>query len=138
MGPHVLRPGETLMLGENVSLVFGVGYDADATMVSAAAVQPPAYQAPPQRQATYQPPQRQVSPQVYTGQIPYGPPAQAEEPEEEGGRNFKPLIYAGCGCLLALVCLIAGAVAFDWLDLYCTGPFSALQPLYSLWGGTCP
>jgi hypothetical protein len=63
--------------------------------------------------------------------------AQAEEPEEEGGRNFKPLIYAGCGCLLALVCLIARAVAFDWLDLYCTGPFSALQPLYSLWGGTC-
>ncbi|MCI0519527.1 MAG: FHA domain-containing protein [Chloroflexi bacterium] len=146
MGPHVLRPGETLMFGENVSMVFGVGYDADATMVSAAAVQPQAYQPqahppqayqpPVQPQAAYQPQQRPVAPQAYTGQIPYGPPAQVEE-EEEGGRNFKPLIYAGCGCLLVVVCLVVGAVAFDWLDLYCTGPFSVLEPLYSMWGGTC-
>ncbi len=35
MGPHVLRPGEVVMLGENVSLAFEPGYDADATMVAA-------------------------------------------------------------------------------------------------------
>jgi len=34
MGPHVLRPGELVKLGENVSLAFEAGYDPDATMVA--------------------------------------------------------------------------------------------------------
>jgi predicted component of type VI protein secretion system len=37
MGPHLLRPGELIMLGENVSLTYEPGFDPDATMVSAPA-----------------------------------------------------------------------------------------------------
>ena len=36
MGPHVLRPGELIMFGENVGMVFeAVAYDPNATMVAA-------------------------------------------------------------------------------------------------------
>ena len=54
MGPHVLRLGETVMFGENVSLVFESGFDADATMV-AGSVQTATYisEPPPQPQIIY-------------------------------------------------------------------------------------
>lgn len=58
MGPHVLRTGETVMFGENVSLVLEAVYDADATILS----QPtpaPSYDPSPPPQQTYIPPSQQ-------------------------------------------------------------------------------
>src|SRR5690606_38168506 len=37
LGPHVLRSGELILLGENVSLVFEASLDADATLMAAPA-----------------------------------------------------------------------------------------------------
>ena len=152
MGPHLLRQGELIMFGENVSLTFEPGFDPDATQVSTpgpVAVYPsgqPTYEpSPPPTRQEYPavPPARQDYPpvpstrqeyappppqQTYSGQVPQGPaePFYEPEPYEEPRRN-RSWVYAGCGCLLVLACLlVAGAYAFDYLDLYCTPPFNIL------------
>jgi len=130
MGPHVLRPGEVIMLGENVSLAFEIGQDVGATV--AAAVAPP----PVPAQAAA-PGQRPVPP-TYSGQVPPGPPEPYYEPpaaEAKKKTNTRTLILAGCGCLLVGVCVLLGAaVVFDTLNLYCQPPFNVLFAfLY-----TCP
>ncbi len=132
MGPHLLRPGELVMLGENVSLTFEAGFDADATQVSAPAPvsvypQPePArasYEPPPSRPVTQVPP-APVSQPPFTGQVPEGPPEPYYEPVPPERRSNRTLIYAGCGCLLVLACLIlVGAYVFDSMNLYCTPLF---------------
>lgn len=131
MGPHPLLSGETLMLGENVSLAYEAGrYDPDATMVSGggeAEVYPsPAY--PPRPPSANPPPEvhspyRTVSPS-YSGQIPPGPMDAPFQPPEEK-RETRVWLLAGCGCLLVLGCiLVAAGFAFDYLNLYCTPPFN--------------
>lgn len=93
MGPHLLRPGQTIMLGEKIALAYeALGYDPNATLVGAnpqtqpgpretfrvnadfeapaAPAQPPAYPPPP----VYQPP----------AQPAYQPPAQpAYQPQAQ-------------------------------------------------------
>lgn len=134
MGPHVLRPNELIMLGENVSLVFETSYDVNATAVSMPS-QPEQYPpAQPAGQPIYIPPTRQPyvstpppSQPVYTGQVPPGPAEPYYQPLPEEGRSNRTMILAGCGCLVVLLCIfVAGAFVFDYLDLYCTPPFSAL------------
>lgn len=99
IGPHMLRPGETIMFGEKISLEYEVlGFDPNATLVSGAGpqVQPAApretyrvepgdygYQQPPAPQPPappaqppgyYQPPQPAYQqPPVYSGNVPPGP-----------------------------------------------------------------
>ena len=145
MGPHVLRPGEVIMLGENISLAFETGYDIDATVASTPAQ--PAYPPPPPRQ-TYvspsQPVRGQVSPPpqpAYSGQIPPGPVEPSYEDElETPGTNRRTLIIAGCGCLLVAVCvLVGGMFAVDSLNMWCDVPFRWISFLYPLIGGAvCP
>ncbi|MBN1537252.1 MAG: FHA domain-containing protein [Anaerolineales bacterium] len=134
VSPRVLRGGETVMLGENVSLVFEAAYDADATVVSSPAYEP----APETVYASPQPPMKEhpvasrqagveSSPQVYAGQVPAGPadlPEYADfTPEEKPAK--KTWIWVGCGCLVLLCIGVAiGAYAFDALNLYCTPPFN--------------
>ncbi|HSF81523.1 MAG TPA: FHA domain-containing protein [Anaerolineales bacterium] len=133
MGPHMLRPGETIMLGENVSLIFESGFDADATMIAGTA-QPPTYVPPPPVAAkpeTYSPSAKLgTAPlrQTYTGQVPAGPAEPyLEQVVEEPKRDNRTLIYIGCGILVVLLCIVAtSAFIFDYLNLYCTPPFDGL------------
>lgn len=134
MGPHLLRTGELIMLGENVSLAFeSTAFDADATVVGSSM---PAY-SPPERspQETYIPPAPPPSPPAqtpqpaYTGQIPQSPAEPYYDPMPEEKESNRTLIYAGCGCLIVLLCiLVVGGFAFDSLNLYCTPPFDAFFP----------
>ncbi len=125
IGPYVLRGGETVMLGENVSLIFEMAYDADATVVSMPAPAPaPATAYAPPRQAG-----DQSSPQVYAGQIPAGPAEISSyadfTPEEKPAKKI--WVWVGCGCLVLLcIVVIVGAFAFDSMDLYCTPPFDII------------
>jgi len=102
IGPHVLRPGETVMLGEKISMQYEVlGFDPNATMVSGASpvtrpqpgsretyrVEPGDYSAQPMQPqqpgyyeppapAPYQAPQPAYQPPpapVYSGNVPPGP-----------------------------------------------------------------
>ena len=71
-GPHSLRPGETIRLGETVSFTYELlGGGGDATV--AAARQQPA----PRQAAPPPPPPQQPAPSGYAGQVPAGPPAAA-------------------------------------------------------------
>ncbi len=145
MGPHALRPGEVIMLGENIRLNYeAVGFDANATVVASA---PPLQQAPPEapppmmttREEAVEP-LRPVTPPpvVYSGQVPPGPaeefemPAAAEPPRRSNTRTW---LLAGCGCLLLLLCVVvAGAIAFDQLNLYCQPPFDSLFRMFGYCG----
>ena len=128
MGPHVLRPGETIMLGENVSLVMEAGLDADATIAAGTAIPPVPRVAPQPPPMSYSPPlSPPVTPPAYSGQIPAGPAEYYFEPQPQAKRLNKNVIYAGVGCLILVACAcLAGAVIFDTLDMYCTPPFDAL------------
>lgn len=131
MGPHVLRPGELVMFGENVSLAFEAGYDPDATMV-AGAVQTATLMSEPAPQPQVVIPQAQApAPKpVYTGQVPAGPAEPYYEPIQEPQKSNKTMLYAGIGCLVVLLCgmAIAAAFIFDSLNLYCTPPFNMIFP----------
>ncbi len=144
LGPHVMRPGEVIQLGENVSLVFEALYDPNATRLSPAAggYQPSSSPYPAQPIGTPYP--SQAVPPVAPLEPSYAMPSyplREEAPQELVSEKKKaPLwIFAGCGCLLILLCLLMGLIAFDTLNLYCVGPFRLLSPLYQIiTGGTCP
>jgi pSer/pThr/pTyr-binding forkhead associated (FHA) protein len=142
MGPHVLRPNELIMLGENVSLVFETTYDADATMVAApsqaadplpsqAAPEPAYVPAARQTEAGFRPPE--PAPQAtYTSQVPPGPAEPYYEPLPEEKKSNRTLLLAGCGCLVVILCIVvAGAVVFDQLNLYCVPPFNAITNFFT-------
>lgn len=144
LGPHGMRPGEVIQLGENVSLVFEALYDPNATRVSPVA---PAYQPispAPTAQAAGEPFPRQPLPSSTPVEPIYSVPAyplreQASQELEPEKKKVPLWIFAGCGCLLIILCLLMGLIAFDTLNLYCVGPFRLLSPLYQIIsGGTCP
>ncbi len=134
MGPHLLRPGEMILLGENVSLIYEpVAYEAGAVGMGQQTPDLPPVPPTPrpeevmraQREPVYERSQPPVQP-VYSGSVPPGPVETypAPPPEQRSSRTW---IYAGCGCLVLLLCIILGAAfAFDALNLYCTPPFDAL------------
>jgi pSer/pThr/pTyr-binding forkhead associated (FHA) protein len=137
-GPHVLRSGDEIQLGDAVTLRYkAAGFDPNATLVTPASE---AKSVPPQRQKPAQPapqPYRQPAQQApsqrsgYAGQVPSGPSPGMVEEEKKGS----PWLWASLGCLGIAICLlIVGAIAFDTMNLYCTPPFDSLFSfLY-----TCP
>jgi len=156
MGPHILALNEMIMLGETVGLIFeGTQPDAGATVVGsheasrmgqpAAPVYPaqqqPAYIPPPQpayappaelsyapQQPSYAAPQPPPPPQIYSGQVPPGPlEAVSPAPAAPSKKPINQWLLAGCGCLLIVLCLVvASAIAFDALELYCKPPFDSI------------
>jgi hypothetical protein len=135
MGPHMLQHGEMISMGDNISLAYEAPqFDQGATMVSGSAVSPhtPIMHETP-RTMPAGPPASPYHPvqDSYIGSVPPGPAEPAyvsqqdyyTEPYEEQ-RSSRTWIYVGAGCLVAILCvLVAGAIVFDFLDLYCAGPF---------------
>jgi predicted component of type VI protein secretion system len=145
-GPRVLRVGDTVMFGENVSLTFEMAaYDPNATLIGTpgtvvasqppppapqpVAPPPPVYTPPaPPPQPVYQP----APPPVYAGPV-SAEPVMPIEPVKPRRRTW---LWVSCGCLVVILCVvIAGAVAFDQLDMYCTEPFRSVTVMF---GGICP
>jgi FHA domain len=78
IGPHMLRPGETIMLGEKISLEYEIlGFDPNATLVSGAGPQA----APAQSPETYR---------VETPDFGYPPVAPPPEPVQQPGYYAPP------------------------------------------------
>jgi len=120
MGPHLLRPGELLLLGENVSLTYEqLAYDPDATVATVSGVPnlPPSGPAAPvyTPPSSYEQPRQTppAPPPIYTGSVPPGP-AEAYVPyeEEEAQGVNRTWVLAGCGCLTVVACLTLVAVLF--------------------------
>lgn len=124
MGPHLLRPGEVILLGENVSLAFELAEQgAGDTIVAASNVpdMPPAYPEPveayPQADA-YPPPQPVYQQQRPPSPSPHRAPVvapQVAQPEEEKGGIKWSYILGGCGCLLLVLCVALVGFLF-WVD----------------------
>jgi len=133
-GQRILKPGDTLLLGESVSLTFEeVSFDPNATQISQpipeAEPEPPDYETPTLQEAQYP----ASSPPTYAGQVPESP-LQPLVPEESSPR--RTWLWAGCGCAVVLVCILVGsAYVFDFLDLYCVPPFRSAMVLV---GAVCP
>ncbi len=107
-GKHQLQSGETIRLGDNITLVYEmVGFDPDATIASTGATAPP----PPVRQAQPQQQYQQPAPppqQHYAGQVP--------APTKKKGRG----LWIALGVLAVIsVCLIAFLVYVDSNCLWC-------------------
>ena len=104
-GPHVLKAGELVALGEGISFVFeALSFDPDATVVSSSS-QPAAA---PRQQPVVPPP-----PQAYAGQVPAGPaPVAPPSPSQTGKRSALPVALG----VSALVLICACGAFFWWVD----------------------
>lgn len=133
-GQYILKPGDTIQFGENISLNFEeVPFDPNAaqrSLSSAAAVpETTEYEAGAPQEAQYP----SAPPPTYAGRIPESP-VEPLVPEER--RPQRTLLWAGCGCGVVLVCILIGsAFVFDYLDLYCVSPF---REIFVLIGAACP
>lgn len=128
-GSHQLVSGESIRLGDNVVLEFGLeGFDEDATVVSAQATTPPPQPAatPPKPQPTPTPPPQQ--PPQFAGQVASGP-APAKKGINKG-------LLIGCGGLLALtVCVVGIFWIIDILEWWC---MPGLGDIIEMFGYYCP
>lgn len=150
IGPALLRPGDVILLGEHVTLLFeAVQPDTEATYVSVGSVPPqpaPVYQQPspepPPRVAAHRqppssppPPQPQyaapVSEPVYAGQVPAGPVYE----DVEHKKKFPVWVIVVIVLLVLLFCACLALVIIDSQNLWCTlfgWLFDILTP------GACP
>jgi hypothetical protein len=133
-GQRFLKPGDTILFGEKVSLTYEeTPFDPNATQANISSTEPPPavpeYEPPPPQEARYP----SSPPPTYVGRIPESP-VEPLVPEES--RPRRTWIWAGCGCALVLVCILVGsAYVFDFLNLYCVPPFRTAMVLI---GAACP
>ncbi len=115
-GQYQLSHGNTIRLGDNISLMYEVvGHDADATVASASAA-PATAQAPPKQEV--QPPQQQYQQappqsQQYGGNIP-----EPAEPPKFLGMNRTLALAVGALAVIG-ICMIAFLIYVDSNCLWC-------------------
>ena len=108
-GPHVLKAGEMISLGEDIVFVFEAqNFDPDATVLSSSAQQPAA--APRQQPV----PSQTMPPQAYSGSVPADPVPQAPPPvsAQPDGRKAVPIVLA----VAAFILLCSCGAFFWWVD----------------------
>ncbi len=133
-GQRILKPGDTVFLGENISLSYEeVAFDPNATQVNLSEPEsepePPHYETGAPQEAQYP----SAPPPTYAGQVPASP-VEPLIPEESSPR--RTWLWAGCGCAVVLICILVGsAYVFDYLNLYCVPPFRSAMVLI---GAACP
>ena len=128
-GPHILGLGQTISLGENVTLDFeAVQFDPDVTLVSAPEeiAEGPVEAVPPPPQEDYTPVPGTYTPSppppepVYAGQVPSDQP----EPLPAPGRRTSTWLIGGCGCLIIILCIVIVASVwyidtnYLWCDVF--------------------
>jgi predicted component of type VI protein secretion system len=138
MGPHMLRPGELIMLGENISLGFEGGQvDMNATVI-ASAPSPRETSSPlTAREGIPEPFRPSVPSPAFSGQVPPGPMEEEypAAPVPAKKSNTRTWILAGCGCLLLILCcLVVAFVVVDQMNLYCQPGLNVIFRLF----GVCP
>lgn len=134
MGPYMLRAGELIVLGEQVSLLFESAVpDSDATVAASPGKMPetrvsepsPSPRPEPQPEPSFQP--------AYTGQV---PAEQEYYEEDEGKKKFPIWIVVVIVILLLVICACAVGLYFiDANDMWCQlfgFIFNLISP------GSCP
>jgi len=132
-GKYLLKPGDTVMLGEAIYMTYQADLDPEETLV---APRPDDFSAPEVTVVTPKPAEVPSEP------VPPTTPRKSRSKEKilnksQGTeeKKGKTWLWAGIGCVVVVFFLIVvGLIAFDYLNLYCTPPFdSLLNFLY-----TCP
>jgi pSer/pThr/pTyr-binding forkhead associated (FHA) protein len=127
-GQRILKPGDTVFLGENVSFSYEqVPFDPNATQVTMTEPAGKSEVGQDEIEALREAQYPSAPPPTYAGQVPASP-VEPVIPEESSPR--RTWLWAGCGCALVLVCIFIGsAYIFDSLNLYCTPPFRSAMEL---------
>ena len=132
-GKYLLKPGDTVMLGEAIYMTYQADLDPEETLV---APRPEEIPAPDVTVAT------PIPAQVPREPAPPTAPRKSKSKKKERSKSQvteekkgKTWLWAGIGCVVVVFFLIVvGLIAFDYLNLYCTPPFDTfLNFLY-----TCP
>jgi hypothetical protein len=122
-GQRLLQGGETITLGENVSLAYtATPFDPDATLVGAPHLETEVEAPPPV--ASY-PAERYAEPAVesrpyYSGRIPPSPVEPPPQPQVK--RRTNTWMIVGCGCLAVILCAAVIGTLFyiDAQNMWCT------------------
>ena len=136
-GKYLLKPGDTVMLGDAIYMTYMAEPDPEETQVT------PRQKEPVSQQVTAVTPKPGAAPQEEAPPEPAAPKEtkaaeeilnQNQVSEEKKSNTW---LWAGIGCLVMILFLItAGAILFDFLQLYCTPPFDTiLGPILNY---TCP
>jgi pSer/pThr/pTyr-binding forkhead associated (FHA) protein len=136
-GKYLLKPGDTVMLGDAIYMTYMAEPDPEVTGVT------PRQKQPDSQQVTAVMPKPAKAAQEKTPEEPAVPQETktAEEMLKETPvseeKKSNTWLWAGIGCLVIILFLLtAGAILFDFLGLYCTPPFdSILGPILNY---TCP
>jgi pilus assembly protein CpaF len=135
-GSQILKPGDTVTLGENIVLMYEAAFDPNATMVSSsqapkmvAPVRKPA-PAPVPTPAPASPPST-APVEVFPSQMPTSPTPNTTAPTK---KKFPVWLIIVIVFLLVICACIGFFVIIDQFSLWC----KVLPFLVPLFGGTCP
>jgi len=124
-GKYLLKPGDTVMLGEAIYMTYQADLDPEETLVTprpeeipgpeVTVVTPKPAEVPSEPAPPTAPRKSRSKEQVLS---------KSQVPEE---KKRKTWLWAGIGCVVVIFFLIVvGLIAFDYLNLYCTPPFDTL------------
>ena len=122
---YLLKPGDTVMLGDAIYMTYQADTDPEETLVA------------PRPEEFKESEVTAVTPKPAPSEAIPAPPttprkmksaeeilSQEQVTEEKKSRTW---LWAGIGCLVVILFLIViGLIAFDYLSLYCTPPFDTL------------
>ena len=135
---YLLKPGDTVMLGDAIYMTYMADPDPEETLVTPRKGEPDSQQVTIATPKPADPPADKAQP---IDTAPGGTKGAEEllpedlETAETKEKKSNTWLWAGIGCVVVIFFLIVvGAILFDFLDLYCTPPFDTL--MRSFW--TCP
>jgi hypothetical protein len=122
---YLLKPGDTIMLGDAIYLTYHADTDPEETLI---APRPDEFSTPEVTAVTPKPPAKKIaSPPATTPQKQKSAEqvlSRGQVTEEKKSRTW---LWAGIGCVVVIFFLIViGLIIFDYLNLYCTPPFDTL------------
>lgn len=132
-GKYLLKPGDTIMLGDAIYLTYQAETDPEETLV---APRPDDFEVSEVTAVTPKPAEAPVEPAQVAAPRKTKPrkevSSKGQVAEEKKGKTW---LWAGIGCVVVIFfLLVVGLIAFDYLNLYCTPPFDTMFSfLY-----TCP
>jgi pSer/pThr/pTyr-binding forkhead associated (FHA) protein len=118
---YLLKPGDTIMLGDAIYMTYQADTDPEETLV---APRPEEFKGGEVTAVTPKPEPPVVPPPPPKKRSAEEILSQDQVTEEKKSRTW---LWAGIGCIVVIFFLIVvGLIAFDYLNLYCTPPFDTL------------
>lgn len=134
-GKYLLKPGDTVMLGDAIYMKYMAEPDPETTLVSSRSKEPDSQQVTAVTSKPNDAPQQSTPPAQSTSGETRTVKEKLTESQETEVKKGNTWLWAGIGCVVVILFLIVvGAILFDYLNLYCTPPFDTMMKF--LW--TCP